>query len=210
MQRFFGSHPRRPKPSSEKPSSRRPGSSSKRPNAQTAPVAFRTTAVASGPPPTTDSEVPYEQDGGESENEDSVDGQGTQVPDPGTSADHFGLHTLWPPTTRNGCDASHTNVDIVAVHGLGGSLYHTWTEKDSGRLWLRDFLPNDIKDAHIMTFGYNSGLAFTGSTSRIEDFALELLNNLKLRRRRDKTQENPLIFICHSLGGIVVKKVSKT
>ncbi|KAK3638982.1 hypothetical protein LTR56_012705 [Elasticomyces elasticus] len=121
--------------------------------------------------------------------------------------DRFGLKTLWPPRSNSRSDLSACGVDIVAIHGLGGDLYDTWKEKETGRIWLRDFLPVDIKDAHIMTFGYNASLAFTGSVSRIEDFARALLESLKTRRKRVKTQSNPLIFVCHSLGGIVFKKV---
>jgi surfactin synthase thioesterase subunit len=58
-----------------------------------------------------------------------------------------------------------------------------------------------------MSFGYNSGIAFSGSVSGIDDFAISLLQSLMTRRRRAKTEHNPLIFVCHSLGGIVFKKV---
>ena len=97
---------------------------------------------------------------------------------------------------------------VVAIHGLGGDMYGTWTESHTKRLWLRDFLPKDAAEAHIMSFGYNSGVAFSGSVSGIDDFAISLLSNLMMRRKRAKTEHNPLIFVCHSLGGIVFKKVS--
>jgi hypothetical protein len=86
-------------------------------------------------------------------------------------------------------------------------MYGTWTDSHSDRLWLRDFLPQDASRAHVMSFGYNSGVAFSGSVSGIDDFAISLLRNLMMRRRRAKTEHNPLIFVCHSLGGIVFKKV---
>lgn len=100
-------------------------------------------------------------------------------------------------------EASKT-VDVVAVHGLQGDAFKTWESRD-GTLWLRDLLPEDIPDARIMTFGYDSTVAFSNSVARIEDKALDLLN--RLGGQRDKnTDRRPVVFICHSLGGIVVKK----
>lgn len=95
-------------------------------------------------------------------------------------------------------------VDVVAVHGLAGDAFKTW-EYGNGTLWLRDLLPEDIPSARIMTFGYDSTVAFSNSVARIEDKALDLLNRLGALRDED-TQRRSVVFICHSLGGIVVKK----
>ena len=70
---------------------------------------------------------------------------------------------------------------IVAVHGLGGHPYKTWTEGQ--KLWLRDFLPKAVPDARVLTFGYNSSIAFGGTASRIDDFATTLLERLLQKRR---------------------------
>lgn len=83
---------------------------------------------------------------------------------------NFGLFEL--SKTEN-----ETTVDVVAVHGLQGDAHKTW-EHDDGSLWLRDFLPADIPFARIMTFGYDSTVAFSKSVAKIEDKALELLNQL--------------------------------
>ena len=93
---------------------------------------------------------------------------------------------------------------IVAIHGLGGHPLKTWMEED--RLWLRDFLPTSIPKARILTYGYDSGVAFGSSASNITDFARDLLERIRAKRRRT-TQERPIIFVCHSMGGIVLKKV---
>lgn len=100
-----------------------------------------------------------------------------------------------------------TAIDVVAVHGLQGDAYKTW-EHENGSLWLRDFLPSDIPNARIMTFGYDSTVAFGRSVTKIEDTALELLNHLSAKRTRlaPGTPSKPIVFICHSLGGYVVKK----
>jgi len=54
---------------------------------------------------------------------------------------------------------------IIALHGLGGDAFKTWTDKQ-GHLWLRDSLPGHIPDARIMTFGYDSA-TWSGSKSTI-------------------------------------------
>ncbi|KAL2048275.1 hypothetical protein N7G274_000186 [Stereocaulon virgatum] len=99
-------------------------------------------------------------------------------------------------------------VDVVAVHGLQGDALKTW-EHENGSLWLRDFLPKDLPSAYVMTFGYDSTVAFSKSVAEIEDKALDLLNRLGAERavsRNAASKAITIIFICHSLGGILVKK----
>ncbi len=122
---------------------------------------------------------------------------GDQAAQPESEKERIGLFEL------SKAEASKT-VDVVAVHGLQGDAFKTW-ENGHGTLWLRDLLPKDIPSARIMTFGYDSTVAFSNSVARIEDKALDLLN--RLGGQRDKnTDRRPVVFICHSLGGIVVKK----
>ena len=58
-----------------------------------------------------------------------------------------------------------------------------------------------------MTFGYNSRV-LSKSISGINDYARDLLEQLRATRTVLDTDRNPVIFVCHSLGGIVVKKAS--
>ena len=83
----------------------------------------------------------------------------------------------------------------------------TWQARTSKRSWLRDFLPKQIPTARIFLFGYNSNVAFSVGNEGVYDQA----NNLcvKLLGYREDAPQRPLIFISHSLGGLVVKRVSK-
>ena len=77
-----------------------------------------------------------------------------------------------------------TNVlsSIVAVHGLCGDPYDTWTEETSKKLWLRDFLPFQVPNTRIMSYGYDSFVAFSKSEIALEDVAADLLNRLNDER----------------------------
>jgi len=100
-------------------------------------------------------------------------------------------------------------IDIVALHGLNGHWEKTWqatTRNGDQVVWLRDLLPQQIPHGRIMSFGYDSVLQFSKSVADIGTFAEQLLEDL-ISRRNGMAARRPIIFICHSLGGIVVKKV---
>jgi hypothetical protein len=99
-------------------------------------------------------------------------------------------------------------VDIVAVHGLNGHFQKTWQTTQDGQEvnWLRDFLPKQIPFARVLSFSYNSTVMFTKSVADIGTFSEQLLEDL-LSMRSGLAASRPIIFVCHSLGGIVVKKV---
>jgi alpha-beta hydrolase superfamily lysophospholipase len=96
-------------------------------------------------------------------------------------------------------------VDIIAIHGINGHYLRTWTEGSSN--WLRDFLPEDLPTARIMSLGYDSRVAFSSSVGNIDKFADQLLAYLNRERKEPTTQDRPIIFICHSMGGLVMKQV---
>jgi hypothetical protein len=94
------------------------------------------------------------------------------------------------------------------VHGLNpknkdSHAEKTWTASD--KLWLRHFLAPKLPEARILLFGYNSNVARDSNAMHIGDHAANLLNRLVGKRSEDP--ERPIIFVAHSLGGLVVKKV---
>ncbi|KAK1637464.1 hypothetical protein BDP81DRAFT_317718 [Colletotrichum phormii] len=60
--------------------------------------------------------------------------------------------------------------------------------------------------ARVLTFGYNSKTYFSRSESDIPDFASELLYALKSQRISEEERQRRIVFICHSLGGLVFKQ----
>ena len=59
-----------------------------------------------------------------------------------------------------------------------------------------------------MSYGYNSKTAFSKAVTDINDEAAMLLDRLDGERQTEGAKTRPIIFISHSLGGIVVKKAS--
>ncbi|EXA48836.1 hypothetical protein FOVG_05494 [Fusarium oxysporum f. sp. pisi HDV247] len=118
-----------------------------------------------------------------------------------------GLHVIYESASD---DPPHiAELDIVAVHGLNfkNSDDHarkTWTMSD--KLWLKDFLPGALlpKHARVMLFEYNSSPAIGATAINLSGHANNLLQWLKLKRKNDP--QRPLVFICHSLGGLIVKE----
>jgi hypothetical protein len=94
----------------------------------------------------------------------------------------------------NSLDANRTgakyDVDIIAIHGLGGTAFKTWTH-DSGRMWLRDFAPSQFPGARIFTFGYDSGIDFSRGTGTVSDFAKNFLEAIKLERQTPEVHPLP-------------------
>ncbi|KAN0083807.1 hypothetical protein V8E54_002895 [Elaphomyces granulatus] len=127
-------------------------------------------------------------------------------------------------------DPEDAQVDIVLLHGLQGHPQKTWAyfppEKKklfrrvrifqrmnkaisnvTGFFWPCDILPGDFPRARIMTYGYDSHVThwFKGPAMQldIDQYGKSLLNAIEARRRDDSNR--PLIFIVHSLGGLIVK-----
>ncbi|KAI0392749.1 Alpha/Beta hydrolase protein [Xylariaceae sp. FL0594] len=125
----------------------------------------------------------------------------------GTEAKICGIREVYRPA-----DNEAAEIDIVAVHGLNGDARRTWTSRKNGVCWLShpDFLPKYIRNARVLVWGYNSSFSsFTGvepSSNRVLDHAQNLVSQLYADRALEGRTEKPIIFICHSLGGLVVKR----
>lgn len=100
-------------------------------------------------------------------------------------------------------------VDICFVHGLTGNRIETWKAANREDPWPQDLLSKEIPNARILTFGYDayivkSGFA-TASRNRLIDHATKLLVALQGLRWKTKTVSRPLIFVAHSMGGLLCK-----
>ena len=120
-------------------------------------------------------------------------------------SDPLGLHLI--------CDNSDPGGDIIFVHGLGGTARKTWCwERNVDYFWPTWLAEEDqLSSYRIFTYGYISIYKGAGTKLYIIDFAKDLLFQMLvfstgLGKDRVPVGQKPIIFIAHSMGGLVVKK----
>ncbi|PGH23163.1 hypothetical protein AJ80_02799 [Polytolypa hystricis UAMH7299] len=121
----------------------------------------------------------------------------------------LGLHLLYEPK-------STPVADIIFVHGLNGTSHDTWSKgKKIDLFWPQMWLPEEdgINSARVFSFGYDSNIWLIGraNTLSIIDFAKQLLYAMKFggdtgTNGYPTIGEIPVVFVAHSMGGLVVKK----
>ncbi|KAI0552967.1 hypothetical protein F4679DRAFT_581058 [Xylaria curta] len=105
------------------------------------------------------------------------------------------------------CPPTGSTVDIVFIHGLTGDRERTWTAKNASEPWPKSLLASKLPTARILAFGYDARVAkweSVVSQDQIRNHSFNLLTSLThYREEKEDTSEHPIIFICHSLGGLV-------
>ncbi|EME89289.1 uncharacterized protein MYCFIDRAFT_170768 [Pseudocercospora fijiensis CIRAD86] len=108
--------------------------------------------------------------------------------------------------------------DLVFVHGVGGGSLRTWTNEhdQADSFWPMNWLSSEtvIASARISTYGFGPPASTSpGDPDRlldISDLAKDLLAKLRFGQGREGRSLNvgciPLIFVSHSLGGLIAKK----
>ena len=113
------------------------------------------------------------------------------------------------------CENSLPRGDIVFVHGLAGHPWGTWHpqgKRDNQNLdfwpfWLGEDLQANEIAVNIWTFGYDAPrFGYVDEGMPRFDLASNLWEYLHINDIGDR----PLIFITHSMGGLVVKDLIRT
>lgn len=119
--------------------------------------------------------------------------------------------------TISGCNNAERKADVVFIHGLGGDAYSTWHHgKDESTSWPQ-WIGEEFPEIGVWSLGYAaSPTKWTrflgwfsyrwreaGSSMALPDRALQILDLMA----QNDLGRRPLLFICHSLGGLVAKQI---
>ena len=113
------------------------------------------------------------------------------------------------------CDNPHRRGDVVFVHGLNGNPRDYW---GMGGSYWPDWLGEDLSDVGVWSLGYeNAALKprwFSPARLFLQGgFAMPLSDrakNVLLRLELEGLGDKPLVFITHSMGGLLVKQMLRT
>lgn len=114
---------------------------------------------------------------------------------------NYGVKVLYDSGTE-------VSVDIVFVHGLTGNAYNTWLHRDTRVHWPSQLLGQDIPDARVLSFGYDADIVHfwnPASNSRLSNHAENMVGDLVRKRERTNTETRKILFVAHSLGGLVIE-----
>jgi pimeloyl-ACP methyl ester carboxylesterase len=93
---------------------------------------------------------------------------------------------------------------VVFVHGLGGGSHSTWTGSDPTHGFWPIWVGSDFANVGVWTLGYHADVsAWTNQSMPLADRGTAILETLA----NEGIGERPVIFITHSMGGILVKQI---
>jgi protein SERAC1 len=113
-----------------------------------------------------------------------------------------------------GTDGADRLGDVVCVHGLHGDWQRTWTTSDKrwdlpwspkkdSAFWP-GWLVEDSPQLAVWSVGYDAAASeWWGDAMPLKDWAANLRDALVLH----EFGMRPLVFVAHSLGGLIVKRL---
>ncbi|KAL8316101.1 hypothetical protein RB597_000144 [Gaeumannomyces tritici] len=98
-------------------------------------------------------------------------------------------------------------IDCIVIHGFGSHPLAAFKAQRFPDVWIRDWLPQDFPKLDVLTYGYGSHFDDPNASGDIHEWADSFRSDLRAYRSMTRGNANfkPLIFIVHSLGGLVFK-----
>jgi len=102
------------------------------------------------------------------------------------------------------CKGDEPIVDVVFLHGLTGDQHKTWQTSDGSGSWMQ-WLDSEIGRINVYAVGYPASLLEKWAKKEMDPF--ERASNLLEQFANVGIGKRPLVFVAHSLGGILVKMI---
>ncbi|MGP0063360.1 MAG: hypothetical protein ACLQGP_07115 [Isosphaeraceae bacterium] len=117
-----------------------------------------------------------------------------------------------------GCDRPERRADVIFVHGLNGNPGKYWSHNDEPTKFWPAWMGEDLPDVGVWSLGYENAALKPRWFSLIgkflqRGFAMPLedrADNVLLALESHQIGERPLMFITHSMGGLLIKEVLRT
>jgi len=113
---------------------------------------------------------------------------------------------FWGLTPLNDVASEIHTVDCIAISGLASHAFGSWQPRgdDKTFMWIRDQLPKYVPGVRAILYGYDSRLADSDSFQSVAHLALSFISQIRANGGAHDNAK-PLVFLAHSLGGIVLK-----
>ncbi len=118
------------------------------------------------------------------------------------------------------CDDPQRKADVVFIHGLGGDAFGTWRHGEGDDTSWPHWLAHEFPEVGVWSLGHaadpskplgwlarvlGKGGADAGQGMSLQDRAGQVLDRMRLDKRF--RGERPIVFVCHSLGGLLAKQI---
>ncbi|XP_001371172.1 protein SERAC1 isoform X2 [Monodelphis domestica] len=112
--------------------------------------------------------------------------------------------------------------DVLFIHGLMGAAFKTWRQQDSDKFeiekasdeesytqcWPQTWLASDCPALRIISVEYDTSLSDWRAKCPVERKSIAYRSDELLRKLRTAgVGDRPLIWVSHSMGGLLVKKM---
>ncbi|KAK0631354.1 hypothetical protein B0T14DRAFT_597045 [Immersiella caudata] len=114
-------------------------------------------------------------------------------------------------TPLNDVESAAHHADCILISGLASHPFGSWHPRgdDKTYMWARDDLPRNLPGVRVCLYGYDTQLIGSSSFQTVPHLARGLIQQLEANGWKGKSCK-PLMFLAHSLGGVVLKEALLT